>query len=106
MPYRSDPRREYHAAVPQFERYLSTISGPLLDRIDLHIKVPAVDYQELAAKTPGTGSAAINYRMLDRKSWTWVLRSAKGPSMTVKSESTTALPPLSGAPGSSNHPSS
>ena len=41
----------------QIERYMGRISGPLLDRIDLHIEVPAVPFQELAAPTEGTTSA-------------------------------------------------
>jgi magnesium chelatase family protein len=44
---------------PQIERYMGKVSGPLLDRIDLHIEVPAVPYQELAAKADGTGSAGM-----------------------------------------------
>ena len=38
--YRNDPRRECHCTVPQIERYMAKISGPLLDRIDIHIEVP------------------------------------------------------------------
>jgi magnesium chelatase family protein len=38
---------------------MGRISGPLLDRIDLHIEVPAVPYQELSAKADGTGSAEM-----------------------------------------------
>jgi magnesium chelatase family protein len=38
---------------------MGRISGPLLDRIDLHIEVPAVPYQELAARHDGTSSAAM-----------------------------------------------
>ena len=41
----------------QIERYMGRISGPLLDRIDLHIEVPAVPFQELAATQDGTSSA-------------------------------------------------
>ena len=47
--YRNDPRRECHCSVPQIERYMAKISGPLLDRIDLHIEVPAVPFKELNA---------------------------------------------------------
>ncbi|HEV3138046.1 MAG TPA: YifB family Mg chelatase-like AAA ATPase [Pirellulales bacterium] len=57
--YRNDPRRDCHCTVPQIERYMSKISGPLLDRIDIHIEVPAVPFRELAATTPGTSSAAM-----------------------------------------------
>ncbi|HTU26743.1 MAG TPA: YifB family Mg chelatase-like AAA ATPase, partial [Pirellulales bacterium] len=55
--YRNDPRRDCHCTVPQVERYMSKISGPLLDRIDIHIEVPAVPFKELSAATPGTSSA-------------------------------------------------
>ena len=43
----------------QIERYMGRISGPLLDRIDLHIEVPSVPFQELAATADGTSSAAM-----------------------------------------------
>jgi len=54
--YRNDPRRECHCSVPQIERYMNKISGPLLDRIDIHIEVPAVPYSELSNQRPGTSS--------------------------------------------------
>jgi magnesium chelatase family protein len=57
--YRNDPRRDCHCTVPQIERYMSKISGPLLDRIDLHIEVPGVAFKELSAATPGTSSAQM-----------------------------------------------
>jgi magnesium chelatase family protein len=44
--YRSDPRRACTCS-PQVEKYLSRISGPLLDRIDLHVEVPAVPFAQL-----------------------------------------------------------
>lgn len=54
--YRNDPRRDCHCTVPQVERYMSKISGPLLDRIDLHLEVSAVPFNELANGRPGTDS--------------------------------------------------
>jgi magnesium chelatase family protein len=54
--YRNDPRRNCQCTIPQVERYMAKISGPLLDRIDIHIEVPAVPFKELAAETPGTSS--------------------------------------------------
>jgi magnesium chelatase family protein len=57
--YRNDPRRDCHCTVPQIERYMAKISGPLLDRIDIHIEVPAVPFRELSADAAGTNSADI-----------------------------------------------
>jgi magnesium chelatase family protein len=56
--YRNDPRRDCHCTSPQIERYMAKISGPLLDRIDIHIEVPAVPFKELASAptSPGTDS--------------------------------------------------
>ncbi len=42
-----DSTRQCHCTPPQIQRYVSKISGPLLDRIDIHIEVPAVKYKEL-----------------------------------------------------------
>ena len=55
--YRSDPRRACSCSAPQVEKYLSRISGPLLDRIDLHVEVPAVPFTQLAEMPPGPTSA-------------------------------------------------
>jgi magnesium chelatase family protein len=48
----------------QIQRYVSKISGPLLDRIDIHIDVPAVKFKELASDTPAENSAAIRERVV------------------------------------------
>ena len=57
--YRNDPRRDCHCSVPQIERYMAKISGPLLDRIDIHIEVPAVPFKELSEASSGTTSAQM-----------------------------------------------
>src|SRR3954464_13558655 len=57
--YRSDPRRACNCSPPQVERYLSKISGPLLDRIDLHVEVPAVPFTQLSEAPPGPTSADL-----------------------------------------------
>ncbi|MCP4888321.1 MAG: ATP-binding protein, partial [Planctomycetaceae bacterium] len=44
--------------------YMGKISGPLLDRIDIHIEVPATEYKELASKKPGTSSAEMREQVL------------------------------------------
>lgn len=54
-----DTKRECHCTPNQVQRYVSKISGPLLDRIDIHIEVPAVAYRDLASKTEGTFSDEI-----------------------------------------------
>lgn len=45
------------------QRYRQRVSGPLLDRIDIHAEVPAVAYAELSSKEPGESSAAIRERV-------------------------------------------
>jgi magnesium chelatase family protein len=46
------------------QRYVSKVSGPLLDRIDIHIEVPAVQYKELRGGASAEGSAEIRTRVL------------------------------------------
>lgn len=61
--YQLDPTRECRCTGGMIERYLSKLSGPLLDRIDLHIEVPAVPYKELRGKEEGASSAEIRERV-------------------------------------------
>jgi len=49
------------------KRYLNKISGPLMDRIDLHIEVPAVKFNELTTKQKGENSAAIRKRVIEAR---------------------------------------
>jgi magnesium chelatase family protein len=49
------------------ERYLSKLSGPLLDRIDIHVEVPAVPYPELTGRKPGTDSATMRKKVHDAR---------------------------------------
>ena len=44
-----NPRRECRCSPVQVERYRSRLSGPLLDRIDIHIEVPAIEMNELTS---------------------------------------------------------
>ena len=46
------------------QRYVSKISGPLLDRIDIHIEVPTVKYKELRAPSSAEDSAAVRQRVI------------------------------------------
>lgn len=57
------PTRECVCMPHQVARYRSRISGPLLDRIDIHLEVPPVPVQELSSRTQGEGSAAIRARV-------------------------------------------
>ena len=62
--YRGDPRRQCQCTAPQVERYMSKISGPLVDRIDIHLEVPAVPFRELSAKRAGTSSSQMREAVL------------------------------------------
>ena len=57
--YLGDPRHACKCTPMQIERYMGRVSGPLLDRIDLHIEVPAVPFGELSASADGTSSAVM-----------------------------------------------
>ena len=57
--YLTDPKRECHCTPRQVQAYMGKISGPLLDRIDIHLDVPAVPYRELRGKSDGTPSGAM-----------------------------------------------
>lgn len=57
--YLGSPKHTCKCGPMQIERYLGKISGPLLDRIDLHVEVPSVPFEELSSKADGTSSAAM-----------------------------------------------
>ena len=59
-----DSTRECTCNSNQIQRYLAKISGPLLDRIDIHVEVPAVKYQELSAQTKGEPSKVVRERVI------------------------------------------
>ena len=58
-----DPQRACACAPAAVQRYFSRISGPLLDRIDIHLNVPPVVYGELTARDPGERSEVIRARV-------------------------------------------
>jgi len=62
--YFNDKSHECLCTPPMIQRYISKVSGPLLDRIDIHIEVPAVQYRELRSGTASEGSAEIRDRVL------------------------------------------
>jgi len=57
------PDHQCKCSAQQIQRYMTRISGPLLDRIDIHIEVPAVKFKELTSKHRGESSAAIRERV-------------------------------------------
>jgi magnesium chelatase family protein len=63
----TDPRHECSCSPQQIQKYMSKISGPLLDRIDIHVEVPALSYEELAKKTPGEDSASMRTKVADAR---------------------------------------
>jgi magnesium chelatase family protein len=62
--YFNDKSRDCMCTPPMIQRYVSKVSGPLLDRIDIHIEVPAVQYKELRGGAASEGSAEIRTRVL------------------------------------------
>jgi magnesium chelatase family protein len=62
--YFNDKSREFLCTPPMIQRYIAKISGPLLDRIDIHIDVPAVQYKELRGSAAAEGSSEIRARVL------------------------------------------
>ena len=64
----NDPSRECTCTPPQIQRYVSKISGPLLDRIDIHIDMPAVKYRELREDASGETSDQIRARVIAARS--------------------------------------
>ncbi len=61
--YYGDPARECRCGSGVIQRYQKKISGPLLDRIDIHIDVPRVEYEKLAAQRSGSTSPEIQSRV-------------------------------------------
>jgi magnesium chelatase family protein len=57
--YLTDPKRACRCTPIQVDRYLSKVSGPLLDRIDIHLEVPAIEWEELRGQAPGRDSESM-----------------------------------------------
>jgi magnesium chelatase family protein len=60
----TDPNKECTCTTQQIQKYMARISGPLLDRIDIHIEVPAVKYKELSSEVKGESSDEIRRRVV------------------------------------------
>jgi magnesium chelatase family protein len=61
--YAGDPVRQCHCPPLTVQKYLARISGPLLDRMDIHLSVPPVAYDDLAARSGVESSAAVRARV-------------------------------------------
>lgn len=62
--YYGHPKKACVCNEYQRSHYMSKISGPLLDRIDLQIEVQPVDFDQMSSKAPGEPSAAIRQRVI------------------------------------------
>jgi magnesium chelatase family protein len=58
------PLHSCSCTIPDVQRYRSRISGPLLDRIDIHVEVPAIPYRELAGRSTGEASESVRRRVM------------------------------------------
>jgi magnesium chelatase family protein len=64
--YNNDGRRSCTCTAQQISRYLAKISGPLLDRIDLQVAVPALTKEEIGSTETGESSESIRERVRER----------------------------------------
>jgi magnesium chelatase family protein len=62
--FHNDRTRECRCTPPMIQRYISKISGPLIDRIDIHIDVPAVNYKEMRSSSIPEASSQIRERVM------------------------------------------
>ncbi len=77
--YHGDPTHECSCRPDQRARYQARVSGPMLDRIDVHVEVPAVPYADLRQGRAGEGSAAMRERVLAARSVQRQRYGADGP---------------------------
>ena len=82
--YHNDPRRNCRCSPMQIERYMSRISGPLLDRIDIHIEVPAVPLAELGSASEGSDSHGMRIQVVQTRE------------KQLSRKTGTSMPPLNG----------
>jgi magnesium chelatase family protein len=65
--YSTDPERQCTCTLGQIIKYQKKVSGPLLDRIDIHLEVPRVDYQKLSTGIRGEESSEILKRVISAR---------------------------------------
>jgi len=78
--YFTDPKRPCKCTPPQIDKYLARVSGPLIDRIDMHVEVPAVAYRELRSDRDGTDSRQMREQVIAARR---IQRERYGPSSTT-----------------------
>ena len=79
------------------QRYVAKISGPPLDRIDIHIEVPAVQYKELRGGAAAEGSAQIRSRVMTARAHDRILKVARTIDADLKGADRLAVPHLAEA---------
>jgi len=77
--YLTDPKKECRCSAYQIEKYYSRISGPLLDRIDIHLEVPPLKFDEMTQKEDGEDSKTIRVRVNQARSLQRKRYDDKGP---------------------------
>ncbi|MBI4387455.1 MAG: YifB family Mg chelatase-like AAA ATPase [Candidatus Omnitrophica bacterium] len=65
--YLSSRNHTCRCGLGQIQKYLNKISGPILDRIDLHVELPAVEYKDLVSAQPSESSAEIKKRVIETR---------------------------------------
>ncbi len=88
--YYGHPSKPCVCSPYQRQHYLSKISGPLLDRIDLQIEVQPVNFNELADKTPGESSESIRQRVIQARALQ-NMRFQNTPGIHCNAQMTTAM---------------
>jgi len=83
--YAGDPRHACACSPQKIRRYRSKISGPLLDRIDIHIEVPALKYDDIATKRTGENSSVVAERVARARSTQLARFATTGPRHPVYS---------------------
>jgi magnesium chelatase family protein len=82
--WHSDPRGRCRCTLPEVRRYQAKLSGPLLDRFDLCVDVPAVDPAELSGRGAGEPSAAVRERVVAARERQRERFSPSGPSCNAR----------------------
>ncbi len=93
--FSNDPVKECTCSPNEVSRYRKRISGPLLDRIDLFVEVPRIEYEELVTSTKAESSATVRERIEGsrERQWSGCGDSKSGPPRPERGALPTALHP-------------